>query len=176
MFIFSANVLNQSGLAQQVVDASPVVAEQYEKALQIGGEIEIPISEYMTNIAPTEASVALIDDLRVEGENMTRREATQFIDQATQEYQQLVQEQVEKQMTNDEFRKSAGEVETAMFQQIKSAGRYTDEAARIQAQFVRNFFATQATQMRMLPMDLYRASPYSVVTEGQRVFNQSFGN
>ena len=169
----SANVLNQSGLAQQVVEASPVVAEQYEKALQIGGEIEIPISEYMTNIAPTEASVALIDDLRVEGENMTRREATQFIDQATQEYQQLVQEQVEKQMTNDEFRKSAGEVETAMFQQIKSAGRYTDEAARIQAQFVRNFFATQATQMRMLPMDLYRASPYSVVTEGQRVFNQS---
>jgi tetratricopeptide (TPR) repeat protein len=169
----SANVLNQSGLAQQVVDASPVVAEQYEKALEIGGEIEIPISEYMTNIAPTEASVALIDDLRVEGENMTRREATQFIDQATQEYQQLVQEQVEKQMTNDEFRKSAGEVETAMFQQIKSAGRYTDEAARIQAQFVRNFFATQATQMRMLPMDLYRASPYSVVTEGQRVFNQS---
>ena len=169
----SANVLNQSGLAQQVVEASPVVAEQYEKALEIGGEIEIPISEYMTNIAPTEASVALIDDLRVEGENMTRREATQFIDQATQEYQQLVQEQVEKQMTNDEFRKSAGEVETAMFQQIKSAGRYTDDAARIQAQFVRNFFATQATQMRMLPMDLYRASPYSVVTEGQRVFNQS---
>lgn len=171
----SANVLNQSGLAQQVVEASPVVAEQYEKALQIGGEIEIPISEYMTNIAPTEASVALIDDLRVEGETMTRREATQFIDQATQEYQQLVQDQVEKQMTNDEFRKSAGEVETAMFQQIKSAGRYTDEAARIQAQFVRDFFATQATQMKMLPMDLYRASPYSVVTEGQTVFNQRLG-
>ena len=76
----SADVLRQSGMANELAKISPVVAAQIEGALATNGEVQIPITEYMANIAPTDVSAAIIDDLRVEGETMTRREAREFIE------------------------------------------------------------------------------------------------
>ena len=76
----SADVLRQSGMANELAKISPMVAAQIEGALATNGEVQIPITEYMANIAPTDVSAAIIDDLRVEGETMTRREAREFIE------------------------------------------------------------------------------------------------
>ena len=112
----SADVLRQSGMANELAKISPVVAAQIEGALATNGEVQIPITEYMANIAPTDVSAAIIDDLRVEGETMTRREAREFIERKSEELQAAMDQAIQKQQTDDIFAKSARAVETKMFE------------------------------------------------------------
>jgi hypothetical protein len=106
----SGETLKQSGLAERVAEVSPSVREQLDTAIATGGDIAIPVTEYQTNIAPTEFSTALIDDLRIEGEMMTRREAREFIDNQAEIMKTQMEANAKVEMTNKDFVKSAREV------------------------------------------------------------------
>lgn len=173
----SGETLKQSGLAERVAEVSPSVRDQLDTAVATGGDIAIPVSEYQTNIAPTEFSTALIDDLRIEGEMMTRREAREFIDNQAEIMKTQMEANAKVEMTNKEFVKSAREVEGLMFQQIKATKQYTDNAARINAQLVRDFVVTQSAALKMMPTEFYNRYMYRVErAEGQQgsmaLFNQ----
>ncbi|CAB4213886.1 hypothetical protein UFOVP1453_1, partial [uncultured Caudovirales phage] len=99
----SADALRQSGTAADLSKLSSVVASQVEGALATNGEVQIPIDEYMATIAPSEVSGRIIDDLRVEGETMTRREAREFIERKSEELQASMNQALEKEKTNDIF-------------------------------------------------------------------------
>lgn len=173
----SGETLKQSGLAERVAEVSPSVREQLDTAVATGGDIAIPVTEYQTNIAPTEFSTALIDDLRIEGEMMTRREAREFIDNQSEIMKSQMEANAKVEMTNKEFVKSAREVEGLMFQQIKATKQYTDNAARINAQLVRDFVVTQSAALKIMPTEFYNRYMYKVErAEGQpggmALFNQ----
>jgi hypothetical protein len=173
----SGETLKQSGLAERVAEVSPSVRDQIDTAVATGGDIAIPVSEYQTNIAPTEFSTALIDDLRIEGEMMTRREAREFIDNQAEIMKTQMEANAKVEMTNKEFVKSAREVEGLMFQQIKATKQYTDNAARINAQLVRDFVVTQSAALKIMPTEFYNRYMYRVErAEGQQgamaLFNQ----
>ena len=170
----NANVLQQAGVIEQIAAISPTVASQIESALVTGDEIEIPIQEYMTTIAPTDVSAKIIDDLRLEGETMTRREATAFIDSQAEELQKAYDEQTKKLMQSEEFVRSAKEVEGLMFENIKSTKAYTDTASRAYATYVRDLYVTKAAEMRMSPMELYKLLPYQTISEMPAVTAQMF--
>jgi hypothetical protein len=170
----NADVLQQSGVAQQLAEISPSVADQIESALITGDDIQIPIQEYMTAIAPTEVSAKIIDDLRLEGETMTRREATAFIDSHAKELQKAYDEQTKKLMQSEDFVRSAKNVENLMLENIKSTGAYTDTASRAYATYIRDMYVTKAAEMRMTPEELYKILPYSVVAEMPAVTAQMF--
>jgi len=174
----SGNTLKQSGLAERVAEVSPSVRDQLDTAIATGGDIAIPVTEYQTNIAPTEFSTALIDDLRIEGEMMTRREAREFIDNQAEIMKTQMESNAKVEMTNKEFVKSARQVESAMFQQLKATKQYTDNAARINAQLVRDFVVTQAASLKIMPSEFYDRYMYRVErAEGQAggmaLFNQN---
>lgn len=173
----SGETLKQSGLAERLSEVSPSVREQLDTAIATGGDIAIPVTEYQTNIAPTEFSTALIDDLRIEGEMMTRREAREFIDNQAEIMKTQMEDNAKVEMTNKEFVKSAREVEGLMFQQIKATKQYTDNAARINAQLVRDFVMTQSAALKIMPTEFYNRYMYRVErAEGQQgsmaLFNQ----
>ena len=174
----SGNTLKQSGLAERVAEVSPSVRDQLDTAIATGGDIAIPVTEYQTNIAPTEFSTALIDDLRIEGETMTRREAREFIDNQAEIMKTQMESNAKVEMTNKEFVKSARQVESTMFQQLKATKQYTDNAARINAQLVRDFVVTQAASLKIMPSEFYDRYMYRVErAEGQAggmaLFNQN---
>ena len=176
----SGNTLKQSGLAERVAEVSPSVRDQLDTAIATGGDIAIPVTEYQTNIAPTEFSTALIDDLRIEGETMTRREAREFIDNQAEIMKTQMESNAKVEMTNKEFVKSARQVESTMFQQLKATKQYTDNAARINAQLVRDFVVTQAASLKIMPSEFYDRYMYRVErAEGQAggmaLFNQGMG-
>ena len=172
----SADVLRQSGMANELAKLSPVVAAQIEGALATNGEVQIPIAEYMANIAPTNVSAAIIDDLRVEGETMTRREAREFIERKSEELQAAMDQAIQKQQTDDVFAKSARAVEQRMFDQIKGTGVYSAAASRNFAAYVRDIYVTKAAQMNMTPEELFDLVPYTVTSEMPapevKLFNQ----
>ena len=175
-----ANTLKQSGLAERVAEVSPSVRDQLDTALATGGEIAIPVTEYQTNIAPTEFSNVMIDDLRIAGEMMTRREAREFIDNQAEIMKTQMEANAKVEMTNTEFVKSARQVENTMFQQLKATNQYTDNAARINAQLVRDFVVTQAASLKIMPTEFYNRYMYRVErAEGQpagmALFNQGMG-
>jgi hypothetical protein len=159
-----ANVLRQSGIADQLAAISPSVRDQLLNS-EIGGEIVIPVSEYMTNIAPTEFSKQIIDDLRIEGEDMTRREAQATIEQITGELKKATSDAIAKQDNQEAFIASAHEVETNMFEQLKATKAMPDSVARVNAQMVRDMYVVKAAEMGMTPTELYAAMPYRVVSE-----------
>ena len=174
----SGETLKQSGLAERVAEVSPSVRDQLDTAIATGGDIAIPVSEYQTKIAPTEFSTALIDDLRIEGEMMTRREAREFIDNQAEIMKTQMEQNAKVEMTNKEFVKSARQVEATMFQQLKATKQYTDNAARINAQLVRDFVVTQAASLKIMPTEFYDRYMYRVErAEGQvggmALFNQN---
>ncbi len=158
----SGETLKQSGLAERVAEVSPSVRDQLDTAIATGGDIAIPVTEYQTNIAPTEFSTALIDDLRIEGEMMTRREAREFIDNQAEIMKTEMEANAKVEMTNKEFAKSARQVESTMFQQLKATKQYTDNAARINAQLVRDFVVTQAASLKIMPTETYDRYMYRV--------------
>jgi hypothetical protein len=173
----SGETLKQSGLAERVAEVSPSVRDQIDTAIATGGDIAIPVTEYQTNIAPTEFSTALIDDLRIEGETMTRREARQFIDNQAEIMKTEMEANAKVEMTNKEFVKSARQVQNTMFQQLKATKQYTDNAARINAQLVRDFVVTQAASLKIMPTEFYDRYMYKVERAdgqagGMALFNQ----
>ena len=172
----SAETLRQSGTAAELSKLSSVVASQIEGALATNGEVQIPITEYMATIAPSEVSSRLLDDLRVEGETMTRREAREFIDAKSEELQQAMGQALEKEKTNDVFIKSAKEVESNMFDQLKATGVYTAAASRNFATYVRDIYVTKAAAMGITPTELYEMIPYKISAEmpstDVQLFNQ----
>jgi hypothetical protein len=175
-----ANTLKQSGLAERVAEVSPSVRDQLDTALASGGEIAIPVTEYQTNIAPTEFSNVMIDDLRISGEMMTRREAREFIDNQAEIMKTQMEANAQVEITNKEFVKSARQVENTMFQQLKATKQYTDNAARINAQLVRDFVVTQAASLKIMPTEFYDRYMYRVERaegqpEGMALFNQGMG-
>jgi hypothetical protein len=175
-----ANTLKQSGLAERVAEVSPSVRDQLDTALASGGEIAIPVAEYQTNIAPTEFSNVMIDDLRISGEMMTRREAREFIDNQAEIMKTQMEANAKVEITNKEFVKSARQVENTMFQQLKATKQYTDNAARINAQLVRDFVVTQAASLKIMPTEFYDRYMYRVERaegqpEGMALFNQGMG-
>ena len=71
---FSADALNQDGLTQELMAASPSAREQMESALATGADIVIPIGEYLTQVAPTGLGERLLD-LAHAPDDMTESEA-----------------------------------------------------------------------------------------------------
>lgn len=60
-------MLMQSGMSPKLAEMSPSVREQLDRAILTGGDIAIPVAEYMAKIAKTELAPQLQDHIRLGG-------------------------------------------------------------------------------------------------------------
>jgi hypothetical protein len=160
----NAETLKQSGLDKQLQEVAPDLAEQVETAAAMGRDIQIPISEYMTKIAPTSLGDAMLDNLRAEGETMTRKEAREFVEQKSEELQAAADQLMVQKENDQKFIDSAKEVETTMFDQLKATGVYTTSASKNFATYVRDIYVTKAAAMGITPSELYQMIPYKITS------------
>lgn len=173
----NAEVLRQSGLDKRLAEVSPELAAQVDSAAKLGRDVEISISDYMTKIAPTPLGDALIDNLRAEGETMTRKEAREFIEKKSEELQATAEQLMKQKEMDQSFIDAAKQVETNMFDQLKSTGVYTDAASRNFATYVRDIYVTKAAAMNITPQELYDMIPYRITSNMPapevQLFNQA---
>lgn len=160
-FYISASVLQQTGLLQQVVELIPGVQEQLNRLTSPDAEISIPIAEYATKLAPTEIGAALIDDIRVEGETMTRREANAFVEQEAESLEKAYAEVIGNETAAQDFKKSARAVEKNFEQQFKDLGIFTPADTKVQAALASRVFSALALKLKMTPEQAYEK--YSVL-------------
>ena len=163
-----ADVLNQSGLADQVIAASPAAAEQYREALATGGQVRIPIDEYAARIAPQEYAQQLLDDLRLQPEDMTRREAQTYAQSgAMQELEAAVAAIVGDKAQSDTFTGSRDRVKQAVLDNLNALGRFTPQKNELDATLIAARSATRAAQLGITPEEFFNRHVLNVVAQGQ---------
>ena len=149
----------------------PSIAKQLEVTSNVGGDIEIPMNEWIGKVAGTSIGDILTPHVRASVDALSATEVQQA-QAMLPDISKQVAAVLAKKQTNDAFVKSSHEVQDIMFQQLKQTGRYADPISRINAQFVRDFVVTQAANQNVMPMDFFNKYMYKVTAEGQAQYNQ----
>lgn len=171
----NAQTLQQSGIAEQLAQVSPAIAEQFQTAIETGGDIRIPVAEYASKIAPTEFAQSLVDHLKVDENGFSRAEAQEYMQSQGEE----LQAHIERVMTENEgdttFKASVETVKETIRSQLDTANRFTSQNNEAFSTLTATFFAVTAARLGMTPEALYSKYPLRVVAEsiaGQQ-FDQS---
>jgi hypothetical protein len=178
-----AQSMRESGVTvEDIRRTMPEVAAQIESGIIKDTDVVIPTADYATHIAGTDFGKAVVQHARADIDGISASELIEFQKNKRDFFAQAANEILDKQNTTDEFKKSAGEVETIMFNQLKDTGRYSNSSARLQAQFVKNFAITNAPKLGMTPLDFYNKYMYKVestggmdIAAGMSLFNQGMG-
>ncbi len=170
-----ARTFAQSGVAEQLSAVLPNVAAQVPGALAIGGEIRIPVSDYVTHIAGTEYAQALTDHLRIEGEEFSRAEAQTYMQTHAEETQQAVEKTLARDLEADSFAASKAAVRTTVLNQLNALNRFTETKNGHDATLAAAYYATHAAKLGITPEQMHEKIPLSFAAEnvGGKVFGQS---
>jgi len=173
-----AQVLHQSGIEPEQLERTvPGITDQINEASLTGGDVMMPTAQYAARLAGTDLGKALLPHMRLDPDAMSAEESTRFL-QAQKERFEEARASAEQQMaTNDTFAKSAKAVEGDIFDQLKATKTMPDDAARTNAQFVRDFVVTQAARAGMLPEEFYNRYKYTVAgvaPEGDKLAQMPF--
>ena len=173
-----AQVLNQSGLADQVVADSPSAAEQYQAALETGGQVRIPVSEYAARIASQAYAQELVEDVRFDPLDMTLREAQEYAQSgAMQDLEAAVARVIGDKAQSDSFTASRDTVKQRVLDNLNSLGRFTPQKNELDATLIAARSATRAAQLGITPEQFFDQYVLNVVAEGAggQVLNQFAG-
>lgn len=157
-----ANVLMQFGLAQQLAERSPTVAQQLPEAAA-GTMVKIPVSEVMGRF--NQDLVPLLAELRPTPEGLTQREAEAFMAEQGPE----LEAEIERILTREAKDTAIAEQKTAIAEEVAKAivstGRARPEVAKQYGQLVAAFYATMAERSGMSAKDLWEQRKVSIVFE-----------
>lgn len=160
-----ANTLMQSGMAEQLAQVSPSVAAQLQTAVATGAEIQIPVAEYTARIAGSEFAQSLVDDIRVEGEQFTRREAREYMQNRAGELQAEFERVLTEKQNDEVFKASAERVKAEIKSQLDTVARFTPQVNEAYASMVRNFYAVMAAKLGTTPEEVFAKYPLRVQAE-----------
>ena len=154
----------QSGVANQVADMIPEIRHQISIVLATGGEVKIPLADYVSKIAGTDLAVPLVDHLRVEGDDYTRAEATEFLNRHATELQNQVEQVMLKSNADEAFRTSYDKVKNTITEQLKNGSQYRDDVVEANALLAASWYATQASALRISPEELFAMRPLKIAS------------
>ena len=161
-----ARALMQSGVAEQIAELSPAVAEQLQTALETGGAIAIPIEEYTARIAPTEFSAGLLDHLKVDPEGFSRAEAQEYMQSGmAAEFEAEVDRTLAEKEGNATFKASADAVKAEVKGRLDAVKRFRPDVNDAYATMVGSFYAVTAAKVGGTPEELFQRYPLAVSAE-----------
>ena len=170
--------MEQAGLTlDEVKQAMPSVAEQFDDAAVAGHDIRVPLGEFMANLPGTGLDAALIPFLRTEDANgelsMTQDEAKTFLqsDQAPKFLKEAERIVTEK-LADDAFTTSRKVVEDNLVKQLQDTGRFTQDVNRAYGTIMGAFYAVQAHRLGITPEAMFAKYPINIAAQGARRANQ----
>jgi len=166
------DVLAQSGTTTaQLEELLPGIRERLEQAVETGGDVTIPTSQFGARLANTELGNALLPHMRLSPDAMSATEAQAF----EAERQAVVEEArtilAAKQEADAAFVAEAQQVEDEAFEQIRAVGKFTDIEARTIAKLRQAMVVVDAAEAGMTPAQYQRERgvPLQVRGEGMAV-------
>lgn len=158
-----AGVLAQSGLDPERVErVMPGLMSQVNEAAATGGDVQIPTEQYAARLAGTEVGKAMLPHMRMDPDALSSQEAAEFQSAAQAKFDEARQDAAQQMAANVALAQSGKSVEDDIFRQLKATGTMPNDAARTNAQFVRDFVETQAARMNVTPEDFYDRYRYTV--------------
>jgi len=167
-----AQVLAQSGVAEQLAQVSPAIATQFEEALQTGGSIRIPFDEYAAQIAGSDFNQQLIDHIKLDADGMTFAESEVFQQQYQEEFNKQIEQSLGKVQGDENFKASANDVKGLLKTQLNQAGHTSPSVNDTYATLASSYYAVRAAAMGITPTELFNRNPLTIT--GQSVTGESF--
>lgn len=128
-FYIDAEALQQSGIADALVQNSPSVAEQYQQALDSGGSVFVPLSEYASRVATEPELASRLDEIvRTEPDGNTLAEIKTF--NAAEQLQQDIDQQAQEAIEQANTAIQSDEVYNHIYGQLKQLGRFSDDVSQ----------------------------------------------
>jgi hypothetical protein len=156
-------VLAQSGVpTAQLEEILPGIRERISEAVQTGGDVTIPTARFGARLANTDLGNALLPHMRLSPDAMSATEAQEFATRRQEVVREAEQILAQKQETDAAFVAEAREIEDTMAGQIVATGQMDEKAARTSAQFMRDFYVTQAAALGITPRQVYERFPVRV--------------
>lgn len=168
----NAETLAQSGMAEQLAQVSPSVAEQFQAALDTGNDIRIPVAEYTARIAGTEFSQGLLEHLKTEPEGFSQAEAKEYMQSYAEELKQDIERTLATKQGDQEFKAQVETVKTNIKAQLDTAGRFTSQVNDAYSAMIGNFYAVMAGKLNIAPDELL--SRYPLRIQAQSVAGQQY--
>lgn len=145
----SAEALMQSGHAEKLAELSPAVRGQLEPAALSGGEVRIPVQEAFGRLG--DVMPQLLQDLRVDPNGFSAREAAEFEKTEGKALEQRVLKVLEEQAGDADFKASRDRVAERVKAQLTDVGRFSDSVNTVKANFLAAYMGTQAATLGMTP-------------------------
>ena len=171
-----ANVLMQSGVAEQLAAVSPAVAEQLQDAIDTGGLVRIPVAEFAARIAPTEFAGGLLEHLKTEPDGMSRAEAGQYLQGQVERLQQELGDTIEQTGAALAERVEVETVRNTIRDELNAINRFRPDVNEAYATLVGEFFGSMAQRVGMTPEQLFEKYRLRTVAEsvaGGQQFDQT---
>lgn len=171
-----ANVLMQSGVAEQLAAVSPAVAEQLQDAIDTGGLVRIPVAEFAARIAPTELADGLLEHLKTEPDGMSRAEAGQYLQGQVERLQQELGDTIEQTGAALAERVEVESVRNTIRDELNAINRFRPDVNEAYATLVGEFFGSMAQRVGMTPEQLFEKYRLRTVAEsvaGGQQFDQT---
>lgn len=155
--------LQQSGQAAQILERMPTVAEQLREAVATGGDLVVPMGE-LSSLAGTQMAQEVIPLVRRDADAMTLAEAQQLGEQA-QGLRTAAEQALAAAEDQAAAQASAAVVRDNILGQLNQARRFTPDVNTAYADFVRDFYVTQAQRLGVTAEELYQRYPLRIVAE-----------
>jgi hypothetical protein len=162
------DILAQSGTTTaQLEDILPGIRERLEKAVETGGDVTIPTSQFGARLANTELGNALLPHMRLSPEAMSATEAQAFEAQRQAVVEEARTILATKQEADAAFVAEAQQVEDEAFEQVRSVGQFTDIEARTIAKLRQAMVVVDAAEAGMTPAQYQRERGVPLVIQGE---------
>jgi hypothetical protein len=159
-------VLAQSGVpVAQLEEILPGIRERIAEAVETGGDVTIPTARFGARLANTDLGNALLPHMRLSPDAMSATEAQEFATRRQEVVREAEQILAQKQETDATFVQQARQIEDTLTSQIVATGQIDERAARSSAQFMRDFYVTQAAALGISPQEVYERFPVRVQGE-----------
>lgn len=146
-----AKFLMQSGMADQLAQLSPAVAQQLPTALATGGTVQIPVGEYAAKIAPTQFAQGLLDHIKTDPQGFSRAEVQEYYQNFQQQLEQEIAQQLDAKAVDQAFIDSKERVKQTVLTELNTLGRFTAQKNEVDAALIAARTAVRAAQLGMTP-------------------------
>jgi hypothetical protein len=165
-----AGTLADSGVFNQLMEASPVIAEQMDQA-RGGTMIRIPVSEVLGRFHVELTS--LIPDMRTDPNGLTQREAEAYVAERGPALQAEVERVLQQDATDTAAHEARTRVKDSVAQELMATGRVTKDVADAYSTLTSTFYHVMGQRMGMNAEQLYGQERLRILGQGQGEFGQN---
>jgi hypothetical protein len=164
-------------LAQSPVDMSSVLGfhQKLDEAIQTGGDIGMPVSDFATHIAGTEVENSIMPTMKTSEDGMTVSEAEAALKPGNEEQAARAQDIAQRQQQREAENNQVDAIGANLAEQMKATGRYSNDVTNASLTPVQEFYRTQAARAGITPEEMYARYPLKITGElgGSDALDQS---